>query len=194
MDEIERLKIYVDFYKDCLDRLLKMYPDPKAKEMYELGVKDGADLAWMHGSDATARELEIEYFKGMDEAMKKRNVQPIVHGKWHLRSDGKVICSCCGAVVMEVISEREEFAQEQAKDFKFCYNCGAKMDGAPYPHALTNGDSFRTADDYTLANFFQWCVECNDCPAHDRKNEFDNCLDCALAWLKTPLCGGGGGK
>ena len=121
MDEIERLNTYIEFYKGCLNRLLEMYPNPEAKEMYELGVKDGADLAWMHGSDATARELEKVYFQGMDEAMKKRDVQPIVHGKWIMADDGDgKICSICRTDYCHIVLPVDEWI--------FCPTCGAKMD------------------------------------------------------------------
>jgi len=92
-----------------------MYPNPEAKEMYELGVKDGADLAWMHGSDATAHELEKAYFQGMDEAMKKRDVQPIVHGRWiNINNSQRLVCSVC--------------SHEQINPHNYCPTCGAKMD------------------------------------------------------------------
>ena len=114
-EDTERLNQYIDFYQSCLDRLLKMYPNPEAKEMYELGVKDGADLAWMHGSDATAHELEKAYFQGMDEAMKKRDVQPIVHGRWiNINNSQRLVCSVC--------------SHEQINPHNYCPTCGAKMD------------------------------------------------------------------
>ena len=120
-EDTERLKIYIEFYKSCLNRLLEMYPNPEAKEMYELGVKDGADLAWMHGSDATAHELEKVYFQGMDDAMKMCNVQPTVHGKWIMADDGDgKICSICRTDYCHIVLPVDEWI--------FCPTCGAKMD------------------------------------------------------------------
>ena len=49
--------------------------DEFGKERYQKGVdygiKIGADLAAMHGSDATSKQLEKAFFDGMEEAMKK---------------------------------------------------------------------------------------------------------------------------
>ena len=43
------------------------------KRGYDAGVKDGADLAAMHGSDATSQQLEKAFFDGVEEAMKKND-------------------------------------------------------------------------------------------------------------------------
>ena len=37
------------------------------QDAYDRGIKDGAELAAMHGSDATSQELQEQYFKGMEE-------------------------------------------------------------------------------------------------------------------------------
>ena len=41
------------------------------KQMYDRGVKDGAELAAMHGSDASGQQLEETYFDGMEAGAQK---------------------------------------------------------------------------------------------------------------------------
>ena len=87
------------------------------------GIKIGAELAAMHGSDATTQELEKEYWHGYEDAMQRRDIKPVVHGKWVLKTfdDGYgeyqlYECNLCGAVT----------AQRKSKNY--CHNCGAKME------------------------------------------------------------------
>ena len=42
------------------------------------GIRIGAELAAMHGSDATSQDLERAYWDGYEEAMKKRDVRTVV--------------------------------------------------------------------------------------------------------------------
>ena len=87
------------------------------------GIKIGAELAAMHESDATTQELEKEYWHGYEDAMQRRDIKPVVHGKWVLKTfnDGYgeyqlYECNLCGAVT----------AQRKSKNY--CPNCGAKME------------------------------------------------------------------
>lgn len=49
------------------------------------------------------------------------DVAPAVHGRWNIASDGDgVVCSVCSEDFCTLIHETERF--------KFCPNCGAKMD------------------------------------------------------------------
>lgn len=41
-------------------------------------IKMGAELAAMHGSDATSQQLEEAYLKGVEEGMTRRDVRPVV--------------------------------------------------------------------------------------------------------------------
>ena len=88
-------------------------------------IKMGAELAAMHGSDATSQQLEEAYLKGVEYGMTWREVKPVVRGKWieHYEpySTGEEMieaqygyeCSICG---------RWEYDKEP-----FC-NCGAMME------------------------------------------------------------------
>ena len=78
------------------------------------GIRMGADLAAMHGSDATSQDLEKAFWTGYEEAMKKRDVRPVVRGKWKETLFGWE-CTACG----------EE--QQYAMRLKYCPNCGARM-------------------------------------------------------------------
>ena len=41
-------------------------------------IKMGAELAAMHGSDATSQQLEEAYLKGVEDGMTRRDVRPVV--------------------------------------------------------------------------------------------------------------------
>lgn len=90
------------------------------------GIRMGAELAAMHGSDATSQQLEKAFFDGMEEAMKKKDVRPVVRGEWGYRwkihGDGRrprelFPCSECG--------------YENTSATNFCPNCGADMREPP---------------------------------------------------------------
>lgn len=75
----------------------------------------GAELAAMHGSDATSQQLEEAYLKGVEDGMTRRDVRPVVHGRWKNIIQGIIPsgqCSNCGA---------------WDKVTRFCPNCGADM-------------------------------------------------------------------
>lgn len=79
----------------------------------------GAELAAMHGSNATSQQLEEAYLKGVEDGMTRRDVRPVAHGKWIFCGgtwEGANIlkCSECGATV---------YYEER----NFCPNCGADM-------------------------------------------------------------------
>lgn len=47
---------------------------------------------------------------------------PVVHGRWDMATDGDgVVCSVCGTDFCILLNETD--------GFKYCPNCGARMDG-----------------------------------------------------------------
>lgn len=82
-------------------------------------IKMGAELAAMHGSDATSQQLEEAYLKGVEDGMTRRGVRPVRRGKWTLNKDGSGTCSECGRT------------QKNCWDLdnwdNFCHFCGADM-------------------------------------------------------------------
>lgn len=95
-------------------------------------IKMGAELAAMHGSDATSQQLEEAYLKGVEYGMTRRDVRPVVRGKWipdydytEYDYDGSTLlpeplkfqdgwqCSLCG-----------EYTPSKTN---YCTNCGAAM-------------------------------------------------------------------
>ena len=83
-------------------------------------IKMGAELAAMHGSDATSQQLEEAYLKGVEDGMTRRDVRPVVRGKWKRIEDdfGKYDrCSNCG----------KEYFFGPIVTMHFCPNCGADM-------------------------------------------------------------------
>lgn len=93
------------------------------------GIRMGAELAAMHGSDATSQDLERAYWTGYEEAMKKRDVRPVVRGRWvgypeclkymNAYSDDHIVCSAC--------EECFSILDNDCERFNFCPNCGAYM-------------------------------------------------------------------
>ena len=58
------------------------------------------------------------------------DVAPVVHGEW-VAKNGRIVCDHCEALIAVcpnryVLEENMKFFKENEK---FCYNCGAKMDG-----------------------------------------------------------------
>lgn len=86
------------------------------------GIRIGAELAAMHGSDATSQDLEEAYWTGYEEAMKKCDVRPVVRARWITppknRDYAHMIdyyeCPLCGFI--------EDYS------VNFCPNCGARME------------------------------------------------------------------
>ena len=88
------------------------------------GIKIGAALAAMHGSDATSQDLAEAYFEGMEEGYKKGRNGFEKCGMWLWNShNGFSYCSCCDA-----ISPHEDQYGEYCDRPKYCPNCGAKME------------------------------------------------------------------
>ena len=117
------MKRYVD-----LDEILLALPKSAAKIIEDWptanvvdideGIKMGAQLAAMHGSDATTQELEKAYFEGIEVGYKKATEHK--YGTWELKTfdDGYgeyqlYECNLCGAVT--------------AQRRNFCWDCGADM-------------------------------------------------------------------
>lgn len=82
------------------------------------GIKLGAELAAMHGSDATSQELEKAYLEGVAEGMKRRDVKPVVRGKWQFHmftaNSWGYECRVCHTT--------------WDAPTNFCPNCGAMME------------------------------------------------------------------
>ena len=125
--------------RDCFDRILKEN-DVMRDQLAQIGkkpgdymdgiisidegIKLGAELAAMHGSDATSQELEKAYLEGVDYGMKRRDVKPMVRGKWishdfvsmgNGRYTGSVECSVCHRFL--------------PMNENFCPSCGADCRG-----------------------------------------------------------------
>ena len=89
------------------------------------GIRIGAELAAMHGSDATSQELEKAYFDGMEEGFRKARKT----GKWvgypeclkymHAYADDHIVCSAC--------EECFSILDNDCERFNFCPHCGADM-------------------------------------------------------------------
>lgn len=85
------------------------------------GIRLGAELAAMHGSDATSQDLEKAYWRGFEDAMQKRDVQPVKHGKWKLLGEPPWYvreCSECGG-------KWHHWHEYELP--RYCNNCGALM-------------------------------------------------------------------
>lgn len=100
------------------------------------GIKMGAELAAMHGSDATSQDLERAFFDGVEEGMKKRGVRPVVRGKW-VKARGSWCtpggdpvweCSECGKGRHVYGIEHGSYGADVADgQWVACPNCGADM-------------------------------------------------------------------
>ena len=87
-------------------------------------IRMGAELAAMHGSDATSQELEKAYFNGVEEGLRKARKT----GKWILVKDWSNevvecgekywVCSLCGC---------GSDSYDTTYHTSFCPNCGADM-------------------------------------------------------------------
>lgn len=93
------------------------------QELYDQGVKDGAALAAMHGSDATSQELAEQYFKGMEEGYKKGREGYIKKGQWVTLDTASEICTCCE----KIFSISSLFMMGGNDEPPYCPNCGAEM-------------------------------------------------------------------
>lgn len=88
-------------------------------------IKMGAELAAMHGSDATSQQLEEAYLKGVEYGMTRRNVRLVLRGKWRFEEgDGE---TCSDGWVCSACSYGFHTHVPYFEDFNFCPNCGADM-------------------------------------------------------------------
>lgn len=87
------------------------------------GIKIGAALAAMHGSDATSQDLAKAYFEGMEEGYKKGRSGFEKRAMWittrTITHDGNWYCSLC---------DYEPYYSRDIHTLKYCPNCGAKME------------------------------------------------------------------
>ena len=85
----------------------------------------GAELAAMHGSDATSQQLEEAYLQGVEDGMTRRDVRPVVRAKWSCKRtnehDGDWYCTACNKELTIYMGNRED-------RYAFCPNCGAVME------------------------------------------------------------------
>lgn len=80
------------------------------------GIKMGAELAAMHGSDVTSQELEKAYFDGMEEGYKKGRSGFEKRSQW-MNMMGHLYCMVCGYKASPIPTN-------------YCPNCGSLMEGA----------------------------------------------------------------
>ena len=82
----ELLKLYVDGKYDTAEYhvsvpvIIQNIKDIPAADVLprDEAIKMGAELAAMHGSDATSQQLEEVYLKGVEYGMTRRDVRPVV--------------------------------------------------------------------------------------------------------------------
>ena len=83
------------------------------------GIRIGAELAAMHGSDATSQELEKAYFDGVEEGWRKARKT----GKWVVQDTAHEYCSEC----WKIYTVDSLFMVGVNDEPNFCPNCGARM-------------------------------------------------------------------
>ena len=88
------------------------------------GIKIGAALAAMHGSDATSQDLEKAYFKGVEEGYKKGRSGFEKRGRILTNEFGYESCSVCNYGLMLFITDENNILRKP----NYCPNCGAKME------------------------------------------------------------------
>lgn len=81
-------------------------------------IKMGAELAAMHGSDATSQQFEEAYLKGVEYGMTRRDVRPVVRGKWIKCRKNYSKCSECGTAYSHPVDWTPD---------KYCSECGARL-------------------------------------------------------------------
>ena len=86
-------------------------------------IRMGAELAAMHGSDATSQQLEEAYLEGVEYGMTRRDVRPVKRGRWELDSDPgepwRYVCNICGEKTKDTVMGKPRA--------NYCPNCGADM-------------------------------------------------------------------
>lgn len=105
----------MDKYIKAQDLIDRIYPvDPE---------NDGSDGCTVVYKSLTLSSPEIE---AIVEELPAANVAPVVHGRWEESEnidDGFWVCSVC-----KFVSE----ASSAPNMYKYCPNCGAKMDGGQH--------------------------------------------------------------
>ena len=103
------------------------------------GIKMGAELAAMHGATPEQQQLEEAYLKGFAYGMARRNVRPVVRGKWveargiWCTPGGDPVweCSECGKGRHVYGIEHGSYGADVANgQWVACPNCGAVMEEA----------------------------------------------------------------
>lgn len=90
---------YGDIDPESLMDALEFYTSAADVLPRDEGIKLGAELAAMHGATPEQQQLETAYFKGVEYGLTRRDVRPMVRGKWvnygdEYRPDIK--CCVCG--------------------------------------------------------------------------------------------------
>lgn len=87
------------------------------------GIKMGAELAAMHGSDATSQELSKAYFDGMEEGYKKGRSGFEKRAMWIKVHDDICYWTVCSGCWTRL--PRDDWGQEWRSSY--CPNCGSRM-------------------------------------------------------------------
>ena len=100
------------------------------------GIKLGAELAAMHGATPEQQQLEEAYLKGVEYGMTRRDVRPVVRGRW-VKARGSWCtpggdpvweCSECGKGQHVYGIEHGSYGADVADgQWVTCPNCGAEM-------------------------------------------------------------------
>lgn len=85
--------------------------------------------------EAAKRELVSDYAYAAANLLDKvpaADVVEVRHGRWVVKN-GRIVCDQCDAVYAVLVNSEDELLGEDLKFVykreKFCFNCGAKMDG-----------------------------------------------------------------
>ena len=83
---------------------------------------------WCENDPSEIQERnDWHYYRDTIEAVPKADVMPVRHGCWLKCSNGTPYCSVCGA------NERDTY-KAVTRERKYCYSCGALMDGEENDH------------------------------------------------------------
>ena len=91
------------------------------KSLWELGAKHLSSLP--DGMGELAMACTAHMFAGISRSIDEAptiDASPVVHGKW-VKTHSWYYCSECGSEMF--------FTGEFDEDQRYCYSCGAKMDG-----------------------------------------------------------------
>ena len=71
-------------------------------------------------------EDEKDVFRRIIKSAPAADVAPVVHGRWEIGKDhgefGEAKCTACGGILLVKWSDR-------LSEYRYCPNCGARMDG-----------------------------------------------------------------